>query len=178
MTAQAVNGRLKHGVCIWSALPGSWEVAYPWVRKRWWDIALYRLWKSGNGEESYWRCYCCHIFFSFFKHWNTVSKLWWSLPVFHPFSSWMGNLLQTQGAAHTTVVWLCSRTRTVFSRCLQVTLCTPLNTEACKAVPEEKFPCQQTTGQSLGLRPWSCIQCKQIPMRFSESCSVILLHLS
>lgn len=139
-------------------LPGSWKVTYSWVCKRWWGTTCF--------------------FFS--KHWNTIPKLW-SLTIIHPSSSWVDSLLHMP----TAVVWLCSSMETVLIRCLHVILCIYSvllfwiqRTLACKAVSEERFLCQQTAGQSLGLWPWPSIQCKQNPMRFSNSCCVILLHLS
>lgn len=64
-------------------LPGSRKVTYPWVCKRWWDITRYWWWKADDGEE---RCCCCHHGFFFLKHWNTIPKLWWSLPI--PAAGW------------------------------------------------------------------------------------------
>lgn len=153
-TAQAGNGNLEHGVCDLRCvlLPGSWKVAYPWICKRWWDITLYRLRKSGNEKK----LLLSYLFFFFLKHGNTITNHFWGLPAVHSPSSWVGT---PQGAA--AVLWLVAE----WGQCLSdasklnvvhkqsVLLLWILRILACKAVPEEKSLCQQAAGQSQGHWP-------------------------
>lgn len=156
-TAQAGNGNLEHGICDLRCvlLPGSWKVAYPWICKRWWDITLYQLGKSGNEREI-----IVISFFFFWKHGSTTKLCWgfvleWTL-LFTPLAA---------GWAHARGLQQCYGLVAEWGQCLSdasklnivhkesVLLLWIQRILACKAVPEEKSPCQQDAGQSQGRWP-------------------------
>lgn len=101
-------------------LPGSWKGVKKIMQKMMWysPLPIMKIWQCGSEM-----LLLPSFFFFSLKHWKTIPKLWWSLPVVHSPSSRVDNPLHTQGAAPPAVVRLCSRMLTVFIRCLQPILC-------------------------------------------------------
>lgn len=181
-TAQAGNGNLEHSVydlrCVLS--PGSWKVTNPWICKRWWDKTLYWLGKSGNEREV---IVVFFFFFFLFKALQCNYKTWLG---FASCSSPQQLGGQCQGAAAAAALWLGGRMGTVFIRCFQAERCaytecvSPLNTEepGLQSSSRRKIPVLASCRPEPRALTESCVQHKQIPLWFSSSCSVILLHLA
>lgn len=162
--AQAGNGNLEHGVCDLRCvlLPGTWKVAYPWICKRWWDVTLYWLGKSGNERKV-----IVVVFVFFLKHWNTITKLCWVFPAVHP-QQLGGQCLVCQGLQQ------CHGLVAEWGQCLSeasklnvvhiqtVLLLWIQRILACRAVPQEKSLCQEAAGQSQGCWPSHVYNINQI----------------